>query len=137
MRPDPQAAALSFLTLALTLVGPCARLPPAAAPDHGRDVVSERAGQAVQLREGGRLDINRADAEGLRLLPGIGPSLSARILAERRAHGPFGSVEALTRVRGIGPASVARLRPLIRAGPPPHRSADVRVPKAGSPSRQR
>src|SRR5215510_11922189 len=38
----------------------------------------------------------------LRLLPGLGATRVAAILADRRAHGPAQRVEDLSRVRGIG-----------------------------------
>lgn len=71
-------------------------------------------------RAGGRrvrapVDVNRADAEGLRSLPGVGPAIADRIVAERREQ-MFESVEDLERVRGIGPATVERLRPLVVVG---------------------
>lgn len=69
-----------------------------------------------ELREGERLDINRADAAALRLLPGIGPTLAERILRARRRHGPFPTLDALAGVRGIGPETLERLRPLAKAG---------------------
>ncbi len=65
----------------------------------------------------GPLDINTADAAALERLPGIGPVKAAAIVEYREAHGPFRNVEDLAAVRGIGPATVARLRPLARAGP--------------------
>jgi competence ComEA-like helix-hairpin-helix protein len=54
--------------------------------------------------------VNRATARELTRLPGIGPSLAARIVAERQASGPFQRVEDLGRVRGIGPKTIERLR---------------------------
>lgn len=57
--------------------------------------------------------VNRADEAELATLPGIGPSLARRIVADRRANGPYHSEEALTRVAGIGPRLVARLRPRL------------------------
>jgi competence protein ComEA len=39
----------------------------------------------------------------------IGPTLARRIVADRDSFGPFGSMEGLTRVKGIGPSMVARL----------------------------
>lgn len=69
-----------------------------------------------ELREGERLDINRADAAALRLLPGIGPTLAERILRARRRHGPFPTLDALAGVRGIGTETLERLRPLAKAG---------------------
>jgi competence ComEA-like helix-hairpin-helix protein len=62
------------------------------------------------------VDINTASAPELIALPGIGPSMAGRILAYRAAHGKFTHVEDLDRVKGIGPATVRRLRPFIRIG---------------------
>ncbi|MGH7171388.1 MAG: ComEA family DNA-binding protein [Gemmataceae bacterium] len=59
-----------------------------------------------------RIDVNHATAEELRLLPGIGPTLSQRIV-EVRAKQPFRSVEDLRRVRGIGAKTLERLRPYV------------------------
>ncbi|MDD5557747.1 MAG: ComEA family DNA-binding protein [bacterium] len=60
-----------------------------------------------------RVNINRAAAVVLEQLPLIGPKRAARIVADRRARGPFGSVDDLDRVPGIGPRIVARLRPHV------------------------
>jgi competence protein ComEA len=58
-----------------------------------------------------KVDINHADAAELEGLPGIGPSLAARVIAAR----PFATVDDLAEVRGIGPATIDRLRPHIVA----------------------
>jgi len=63
------------------------------------------------------LDPNTADAALLAQLPGLGPSLSAAIVAERERGGPFTSVEEVGRVRGIGPATLARLAPYLAVDP--------------------
>jgi len=60
------------------------------------------------------LDINAAGAETLQALPGIGPALAERILADREARGPFRAPEDLLRVPGIGPKRWERIRPLVR-----------------------
>ena len=57
------------------------------------------------------VNINTADALALDTLPGIGPSRAATILAHRKKNGPFNSCEALTIIYGIGPKTVANLRP--------------------------
>ena len=60
------------------------------------------------------LQINRASAADLQRLPGVGPVLASRIVAQRDAQGPFHSLEDLARVRGLGPKTCARLAPHIR-----------------------
>jgi competence protein ComEA len=67
---------------------------------------------AAKLAAG--IDPNSAPQEDLELLPGIGPSLAQRIIADREARGPFADPEALVRVPGIGAALVERLRPHLR-----------------------
>jgi competence protein ComEA len=61
------------------------------------------------------LNVNRATAVELEGLPGIGPALARRIVADREAQGPFATVAALERVPGIGPALVARLGRFVTA----------------------
>ena len=58
----------------------------------------------------GPIDINRATAEQLDALPGIGPSTAQAIVAHREEHGPYASVDALEDVRGIGPAKLDAIR---------------------------
>jgi competence protein ComEA len=65
------------------------------------------------------MDLNAAAAPDLEALPGIGPHTAEKIVAWRREHGPFGSLEALEDVRGVGPRTVARLEPLVEVRPPP------------------
>ena len=59
------------------------------------------------------MDINRAEVRDLTLLPGIGPTLAARIVANREAQGAYGSPRALLRVTGIGPATLAKIEPRL------------------------
>jgi competence protein ComEA len=58
----------------------------------------------------GRIDPNRATAGELERLPGIGPSLAGRIIADRTSRGAFAAPEALLRVPGIGPKILDRIR---------------------------
>ena len=63
------------------------------------------------------VDPNTAPPEVLGALPRIGPALGRAIVAERRTA-PFRSLDDLDRrVRGIGPATVAALRPYLRFEP--------------------
>ena len=46
--------------------------------------------------------LNQADVAALDTLPGVGPATAQRIVAWRDEHGPFGTVEDLLDVPGIG-----------------------------------
>lgn len=61
----------------------------------------------------GPVDVNRATAVELDVLPGVGPATAAAIVAERERNGPFLDVDELSRVRGIGPAKLEALAGLI------------------------
>ncbi len=61
------------------------------------------------------LDPNRADAETLSALPGIGPA-RARAIVEGRRAGPYRTARDLTRVHGIGDKTALHLRPWLCFG---------------------
>jgi competence protein ComEA len=61
----------------------------------------------------GPVNLNRATLEELETLPGIGPATAQAIIAWRREHGAFQSVQDLLQVRGIGPAKLESLRDLV------------------------
>jgi competence ComEA-like helix-hairpin-helix protein len=58
-----------------------------------------------------RIDVDRAGLRELQRLPGVGPALAARIVADRESLGAFGGIGGLDRVAGIGPATLERLAP--------------------------
>jgi Helix-hairpin-helix motif len=60
-----------------------------------------------------RIDVNRADAAELCVLPG--PRLARQIITDRDANGLFRSLDDLNRVRGIGPRLIEGLRPFAVA----------------------
>jgi comEA protein len=62
----------------------------------------------------GTVNINTASEAELQLLPGIGPALAQRIIADRQKNGPYTSVEQLDRVSGIGGKKLEQLRPHVR-----------------------
>lgn len=76
-----------------------------------REMVDEQERRSAPLAPGERLDPNTAGEEELDRLPGIGPAAARAIVESRIADGRFGDVEALMRVRGIGPATIERLAP--------------------------
>jgi len=56
----------------------------------------------ISLYELKDIPVNQADAELLATVPGIGPVLAGRIVAERLRSGSFHDPGDLTRVHGIG-----------------------------------
>lgn len=66
------------------------------------------------------LDLERATAGDLVRLPGIGPVLAERIVAWREARTSPWEVEDLLAVRGIGPATLIRIGPLVTVGTRSH-----------------
>jgi competence protein ComEA len=64
-----------------------------------------------------RIDLNHAERPELLQIPGIGEALAQRIEEHRRAHGAFRSVDELTLVRGIGPATLDRVRSWVQVSP--------------------
>ena len=72
---------------------------------------------AANANASGPLDLNTATEADLDGLPGIGPTTAKAIVAERtRRGGRFSSVDDLLEVRGIGPAKLDELRPLVTVG---------------------
>jgi competence protein ComEA len=59
------------------------------------------------------VELNSATLPQLETLPGVGPVLAQRILDWRSQHGHFTSVDQLTQVSGIGPATFADLRDAV------------------------
>ncbi len=59
------------------------------------------------------LNINTASVKELQTLPNIGARMAERIIDHRTQHGDFTSVDALQNVKGIGPKTIAKLRPFI------------------------
>jgi competence protein ComEA len=80
--------------------------------------VSSRVGVSKKIskqkKESAVVDVNKATAEELVAVKGIGPTL-ARHIIEARSRGIFRSIEDLDRVKGIGPKKLEALRPYLRA----------------------
>jgi competence protein ComEA len=75
----------------------------------GRGVAVAASSTAGAGAPAGIVHLNSATAEQLDVLDGIGPTLAARIVAWRQAHGGFHSTADLGNVPGIGPGRLAAL----------------------------
>jgi competence ComEA-like helix-hairpin-helix protein len=63
----------------------------------------------------GGIDINSATEDELVALEGVGPSLAGRIIEARKSE-PFGSLEDMRRVKGIGPGVMKKIASSVRFG---------------------
>lgn len=124
MSPTERRALLTLLGLGLTghllRAGDPAQAPPGTAiaalidPAGDGDPLAHRdSSEALgrPLDPGERVDADRAGVRELDRLPGVGPGLARRIVADRESLGAFGDIARLDRVPGIGPATLARLAP--------------------------
>ena len=84
-----------------------------AADAYGKNAADKRGGSKVSAQgSAGRVRINSASASELQSLPGVGPALAQRIIAER-SRGRFASAEDLLRVSGIGKAKLEKMRAYV------------------------
>lgn len=83
-------------------------------PEIGSTEPAVIAGTTVGEDDGGGtgpINLNTASVEALENLPGVGPATAAAIVSYRELSGPFGSVDQLLEVSGIGPAKLESIRP--------------------------
>jgi competence protein ComEA len=69
--------------------------------------------QGRPLGQDEQIDLDRAPAGEVERLPKVGPRLAKTIVADREAHGPFGSLGGLDRVSGIGPGLLKSIGPHV------------------------
>jgi competence protein ComEA len=82
-------------------------LSPSAAAFGPTEAKKSHAKEKIEL---GRIDINTATEKELKMIPGIGPVMAARIIAAR----PFRSADDLKKVNGIGDTKYAKIRPYFQ-----------------------
>ena len=72
------------------------------------------ASGGVAPKSDGLVSLNRASSSDLDKLPGIGPTLAARIIDWREANNGFQAIEDLRKVGGIGDKLFAGLKKLVK-----------------------
>ena len=75
------------------------------------------AGQATKSAATAVINLNTATVAELDTLPGVGPTLAARIVEHRQKNGLFKKIEDLMTVKGIGEKQFLKLKPLVGVGP--------------------
>ncbi|GAC29884.1 ComEA family DNA-binding protein [Brumicola pallidula] len=95
------------LLLCTALLSSCAFMPAQAAAD-------ATAKKAMSQAVDNKLDINKASAEQLTALPGVGSKKAGEIVKYRKLNGNFKSVDELVNVKGIGVKMVAKMIDLVK-----------------------
>jgi competence protein ComEA len=117
---SPGAATPPVLPTPSTLPIPSSAITPIAAPPSSAALAPLPVLSAADAPTRGRATaedpviLNQATEPDLRRLPGVGPKRAQAILALRAHLGRFRQVEDLLRVKGIGRATLKKLRPIVR-----------------------
>src|SRR3989344_3368851 len=85
---------------------------PTNSPDPSVTPTAETSPTTTEKSKSGKIKLSTATQSQLEELPGIGPSKAAAIIEYRIKNG-FKSVNDLDKVKGIGPATLEKLRPLV------------------------
>ena len=124
--PEPGGPLLAILVLGAVVAlsahrlyraGGLGRRPPAAEPALPPAPVVPAPPPPLWMTDD-RLDLNSAGVTELQTLPGVGKLTAERIVGERESGGPFGTVDDLARVGGLGPARIRALSERVRTVSP-------------------
>ncbi|HEY7862957.1 MAG TPA: helix-hairpin-helix domain-containing protein [Thermoanaerobaculia bacterium] len=75
-----------------------------------------------------RVNVNAATAAQIAYLPRIGPTVAARVVDYRKAHGPFQRVEDLMEVKGIGEKLFLTVKPYVALNGPTTATHKLKAP---------
>jgi competence protein ComEA len=106
--PDPKSSLASEI---VRLPASASSIPPLGISPHQTGSV------AGGRQERAKLDLNRANAQELEQLPGIGPVLAERIVDYRKAGKTFRTIDDLRDVKGIGKKKLEQIRALVMVTP--------------------
>jgi len=110
---------LALAVLGMALLGACL----VALHRRGSDIASAAAEDEPLAVPSYRVNVNEAGWAVLCLVPGIGETLSQRIVAYREANGAYRSLNELVGVSGIGRAKLREMAPFLTLGGVPGNGA--------------
>ena len=70
-----------------------------------------------------KVNLNTATVEQLTALPGVGPTLAARIVEYREKAGQFASAQELLNVKGIGEKNFQKIEQWLTVEAPPRKAS--------------
>jgi competence protein ComEA len=76
----------------------------------------------------GVVNVNTATVSELAYLPGIGPSMAEKIV-QARSNKPFTREDGITRIKGIGRKTFAKMRPFITLEGPTTATKKIKIEK--------
>ena len=97
--------------------------------DSAASGLEELVREAAAFREN-PVDVNSAGLAALARVPFMGPDAALRIVAYRRKHGAFASLEDLVSSGCVGGDALTVLRPYLRVGPPVVRGSPAEANEA-------
>jgi competence protein ComEA len=86
------------------------------------------AEEAASTSSQGVVNVNTATATELAYLPGVGPSTAEKIV-KARSNKPFTREDGITRIKGIGRKTYAKMRPYITLEGPTTATKKIKVGK--------
>lgn len=79
----------------------------------GDEIFIPAAGEDFSVTPSGAVNINAADVETLKTIPGISETLARKIADYRAENGNFESVDDIVKVKGIGSKTLAKIKNYI------------------------
>ena len=81
--------------------------------DEDTGIISSEISSSTPSNKNQKININKANAQDLESVPGIGPSTAEKIVTYRNENGKFSSIDDLKNVTGIGEKKLESIKDYI------------------------
>jgi competence ComEA-like helix-hairpin-helix protein len=93
-----------------TSTSPPPKPAPSRRPEARRILIDDRPAKVQPIS----VNVNRATLAELDALPGVSPAVAQRIIEYREMKGLIAGFEQLDSIKGVGPALLAKLKPILK-----------------------